>query len=164
MFYFLIKKNSDGILDPTGLILPVKKISDVIGADDSADYDYSFSMRRDIFPNEKNSMLYYIIAPELGNALYSEAQSVKFIGVNSPHLIPTLKELGIYQRFSQILLILTVILSLNTLVMKKNRTMSTLPNWMYPMLLSAGINYVQKLCASMMKVIPLILFGEKKYI
>ncbi|MDX8000291.1 hypothetical protein FE394_14065 [Xenorhabdus sp. Reich] len=77
---FFNKKKGDGTLDPTGLILPVKKISDVIDAGDSDSSDYSFLMRRDIFPNEKKSIFYYIIAPNFGNGLYSDVQGVEYIG------------------------------------------------------------------------------------
>ncbi|MBC8953523.1 hypothetical protein [Xenorhabdus sp. PB62.4] len=77
---FFNKNKKDGSLDPEGLILPVKKISDVANSDDPDSYDYPFLMRRDIFPHQKDSMLYYIIAPDFGNALYSEVQDVKYIG------------------------------------------------------------------------------------
>lgn len=77
---FFNKNKEGGSLDPEGLILPVKKISDVADSDDPNSYDYTFLMRRDIFPHQKDSILYYIIAPDFGNALYSEVQDVKYIG------------------------------------------------------------------------------------
>ncbi|MBE8595833.1 hypothetical protein [Xenorhabdus sp. BG5] len=77
---FFNKKKKDGSFDPEGLIFPVKKISDVLGDMDSEDYNYTFLMRRDIFPYGKDSMLYYIIAPSFGNSMYSDVRGVTYIG------------------------------------------------------------------------------------
>ncbi|KLU14079.1 MULTISPECIES: hypothetical protein [Xenorhabdus] len=77
---FFNKKKEDDSFDPEGLIFPVKKISDVLGNMDSANYNYTFLMRRDIFPSGKDSMLYYIIAPEFGNSMYSYVRGVTYIG------------------------------------------------------------------------------------
>ncbi|MEX0447919.1 hypothetical protein [Xenorhabdus sp. SGI246] len=77
---FFNKKKENGAIDPEGLILPVKKISDVVESIDQDISDYTFFMRRDIFPPEKDSMLYYIIAPISGKTLYSDITMVKYIG------------------------------------------------------------------------------------
>ncbi|WP_340620275.1 hypothetical protein [Xenorhabdus siamensis] len=77
---FFNKKKENGAIDPEGLILPVKKISDVVESINQDISNYTFLMRRDIFPPEKDSMLYYIIAPISGKNLYSDITMVKYIG------------------------------------------------------------------------------------
>ncbi|BET97068.1 hypothetical protein [Xenorhabdus taiwanensis] len=77
---FFNKKKKDGSFDPEGLIFPVQKISDVLGDMDSEDYNYTFLIRRDVFPSGKNSMLYYIISPDFGNSMYSDVRDITYIG------------------------------------------------------------------------------------
>ncbi|CDG17470.1 hypothetical protein [Xenorhabdus doucetiae] len=75
---FFNKKKDDGSFDPEGLIFPVQKISDV--SHNSSAYNYTFVMKREVFPSETDSMLYYVIAPDFGNSIYSGAQEVKYVG------------------------------------------------------------------------------------
>ncbi|REF28489.1 hypothetical protein BDD26_3404 [Xenorhabdus cabanillasii] len=77
---FFNKKKENGAIDPKGIILPVRKISDIVDTIDQNDSDYTFLMRRDVFPTEKDSVLYYVIAPYSGKNLHSDSRSVKYIG------------------------------------------------------------------------------------
>ncbi|QTL38478.1 hypothetical protein HGO23_11185 [Xenorhabdus budapestensis] len=81
---FFTKSKPNGSLDPEGLVLPVKKISD---ASNPGDNNYIFRMPRDIFPFRKNSEFYYVIAPIHGISQYSGKRTVRYIGneTNAPN-------------------------------------------------------------------------------
>ncbi|MCC8381351.1 hypothetical protein, partial [Xenorhabdus sp. PB30.3] len=89
-------KDKNGIPDTDGLIYPIQTIG--------KSNNYNFKLPYDVFPENEQSELYYIIVSEVGNSKYSGTIMVRYVG-GSPIMPPdnvtrTYNKVSVYSSYA----------------------------------------------------------------